>query len=226
MPSDMSARRPAALRRGPATKPRSNAVARRASRPATANSASTPGCARPARIRAKPLLDEDPVRLVEPHDVGDGAERDQVEQLGEVRLGARRERAVGAQSRARREQHVEHHAHARDVLARERAARLVRIDDDRGRRQRRARQVMVGDQHVDAARGRRRDAVDARDAVVDGDEQARLHLRGERDDLRRQAVAELEPVGHDEVDVGAHRAQARARRPRTPWRRRRRSRRR
>ena len=51
-------------------------------------------------------------------------------------------------------------------------------------------------------------AVDAGDAVVDGDEEARLHLRGERDDLRRQAVAVLEAVGHDEVDVGAHRAQA------------------
>ena len=39
------------------------------------------------------------------------------------------------------------------------------------RRQRRRRQVMVGDQHVDAARRGGGDAVDARDAVVDGDEQ-------------------------------------------------------
>ena len=58
------------------------------------------------------------------------------------------------------------------------------------------------------ARGRCRDAVDARDAVVDGDEQPRLARRGKRDDLGRQAVAELEAVGHDEVDVRAHRAQA------------------
>ena len=53
-----------------------------------------------------------------------------------------------------------------------------------------------------------------------------LALRRERDDLRRQAVPVLEAIGHDEVDVRAHRAQARARRPRRRWRRRHRSRRR
>ena len=37
-----------------------------------------------------------------------------------------------------------------------------------------ARQVMVGDEHVDAARVRRVDAVDAGDAVVDGDQQVGL----------------------------------------------------
>ncbi len=54
MPTVMSARRPAALSRGPATKPRSLAVARAGSRPATRNSASMPGCARPARMRRRP----------------------------------------------------------------------------------------------------------------------------------------------------------------------------
>ena len=44
-----------------------------------------------------------------------------------------------AQPRAQRAQHVEHDADAGDVLARKRAARLIRIDDDRGRRKRRRR---------------------------------------------------------------------------------------
>ena len=65
--------------------------------------------------------------MVEPHDVGDGAERDEVEQRAEVGLRPRREARRAARSRARsREQHVEHHADAGEVLAREAAARLVR----------------------------------------------------------------------------------------------------
>ena len=66
---------------------------------------------------------------------------------------------------------------------------------------------MVGHEHVDPARGRGRDPLDARDSVVDGHEQVRRALRGERDDFRRQAVAELEAVGHDEADVGTQRRQ-------------------
>ena len=54
-------------------------------------------------------------------------------------------------------------------------------------------------------------AVDARDAVVDGDDQARRAARRELDDLRREAVAVLEPVRDQEIDVGADAA-----RPRTP----------
>ncbi len=67
---------------------------------------------------------------------------------------------------------------------------------------------MVGDQHVDAARGRRRDAVVAGDAVVDGDDEARRARRGIGDDLGREAVAVFEAVRHEEIDVGAHRREA------------------
>ena len=59
MPMLMSASRPAALSRGPATKPRSNARGARAmSRPATANSARTPGCAVPGAHARQTLLHE------------------------------------------------------------------------------------------------------------------------------------------------------------------------
>ena len=122
--------------------------------------------------------------------------------------GARGKGAALAQQRARRQQHVEHHADAGEMLAGEFAARLVGIDDQRRVRQRRRGQVVVGDQHLDAERCRRGDAVVARDAVVDGDDEARRACRRLRDDFRREAVAVFEPVGDDEIDDGAERPEA------------------
>ena len=55
---------------------------------------------------------------------------------------------------------------------------------------------------------RARHAVDAGDAVVHGDQQVGLALCGEVDQLRRQAVAELEAVGHQVVDAGARNARS------------------
>lgn len=48
----------------------------------------------------------------------------------------------------------------------------------------------------------RLDAFDARDAIVDGDDQGRPAFCRERHDPRCQAVAESKTVGHEEVDVG------------------------
>ena len=112
------------------------------------------------------------------HDVGDGAERDEIEQRAEVRLRACDESTPLAQMRAQRAQHVEHHTDAGEVLRRKRAARLVRIDDHRRRRKRIARQVVIGDQHLDARGGGRTHPVDACDAVVDRDEETRPPARG------------------------------------------------
>ena len=124
MPIDMSARRPAALSRGPATKPRSNAVARRGSRPGDGEQRAHARMRAAAADAREALLDEDAVGLVEPHDVGDGAERDEVEQRAEIRLARAPRRRRRARSRARsRQQHVEHHADAGDVLATETRSR-------------------------------------------------------------------------------------------------------
>jgi hypothetical protein len=68
--------------------------------------------------------------------------------------------------------------------------------------------MVIRDQYIDPSFGRGFDAIHACDAVIDGDQQSRLHLCGERHDLRREPVAELEAVGNDEADVGAHHAQA------------------
>ena len=66
---------------------------------------------------------------------------------------------------------------------------------------------MVGDHHVDPPGLRGGNALDAGDAVVDGDDQRRLPLRCEGDNFRRQAVTEFEPVRHQEVDHSTHRRQ-------------------
>src|SRR5207302_10818220 len=46
--------------------------------------------------------------------------------------------------------HVEHHADAREALARKRAAGLIGIDDGSGARQLRTGQMVIGDDHLDA----------------------------------------------------------------------------
>ena len=56
---------------------------------------------------------------IEAHDVGDGAQRDEIEQGAEIGLAAIGERAALAQQRPSGQQHVEHHADAGQVLARE-----------------------------------------------------------------------------------------------------------
>ena len=154
------------------------------------------------------LSDENPVHVIEPYDVGDRSERHQVEQRRKIRHAALGEAPTLAEECAHRGEHIEHHADAGEMLARKRAARLIGINDQLGRGQLRSRQVMIGDQHLDTACARRDDTVDARDAVVDGDDHRRLALCGERDDLRREPVAELEAVGHEVIDARAHRPQA------------------
>jgi hypothetical protein len=67
--------------------------------------------------------------------------------------------------------------------------------------------VVVGDQRGDAVLLGAGDAFQAGDAVVDGDDQVGRLLGGDIDDFRRQAVAELEAVGEQEIDIGAERFQ-------------------
>ncbi len=119
--------------------------------------------------------------------------------------GALGEEAALAQFGAQREQHVEHDADAGDAFRREGAAGLVGIDDAVGVGQRRAGQVVVGDQRGDAEFAGAGDAFEAGDAVVDGDDEVGRLPRGDIDDFRRQAVAELEAVRDEEIDVGAER---------------------
>src|SRR2546430_16142833 len=157
------------------------------------------------------LSNEDAVVEIERHDVGDRAERHQVEHIAEIRLILAGERSALAQLGTQGEHHVEHHADARKALARERATGLVGVDDSRGARQLRAGQMVVGDDHLDAEPARRFDALDARDSIVHRDKELRLRSCRERDDFRRQPVAELEAVGGEIADfysAGRERAPA------------------
>ena len=195
----MSARRPAALSRGPAAKPRSKQDARFASRPATRNSAAMPGCIRPSRMRFKPCATR--MRLLRSSRTTSATvpRATRSSSVGEIGFRPLLEPAAPAQLRPQREHDVEHHAHAGDGLAGEVAARLVRIDDARGLRQRIAGQMVVGDQRGDAELVGARHAFDAGDAVVDGDQQvgAPRRARGEIDDFGREAIAVFEAVGHE-----------------------------
>ena len=164
------------------------------------------GMRAPAANARQPLRDQNAVHEIEPHDVGDGAERDEIEQCAEVRLARLDERTALTQTRPQRGQHEEHHADAGNVLRRIRAAGLIRIDDDRlGKR--RARQVVIGDENVDAARFRGCNAFDAADAVVHRDDQLRAAVRGKRDDFGRQPITELEAIRYDEIRLRTERAQ-------------------
>ena len=101
MPSDMSARRPAALMRGPE---REAEVERAGAARLAAGDAEQRGDAGLHAAGAdalETLRDEQAVVRVEPHHVGDGAERDEVEQAIEARLRGPRRTRRAARSSAR-----------------------------------------------------------------------------------------------------------------------------
>ena len=195
MPSAMSSSRPAALIRGASPKPMSAADSDGRSRPATSASARNPAQPCPARRRRRPAATSARLfasRGTRSATVPTATRSSSARQIG---FGAR-QRPRFTQAAAQREQHVEDHAHAREHLAGERIAGLVRIDDRIGGRQRRTGEMMVGDEHLPSARLCRGDAGMARDAVVDGHQQVRLQ-RGEiLDQSRRQSVAVHDAVGH------------------------------
>jgi len=87
------------------------------------------------------------------------------------------------------------------MLARKCIARLVGVDDGIGLGQLGARQMVIGDEHLHAVGPGGAHARDARDAVVDGDNQVGILLRRERDDLRRKPVTVLEAVRYQIAHV-------------------------
>ena len=165
-------------------------VTRASSRPATAASAVQPAQRRPARMRRRPGCDQHAVVRIQRHEVGDRADRDEVEQHRQIRFRAGGNAPRARRSRAQGQQQVEHHADAGERLARERVARagsdstIASAAGSVG-----ARQVVVGDQHAHAARLGRGDARMAGDAVVDGDQQIGQRLGELVDERRRQPVA-------------------------------------
>jgi len=89
------------------------------------------------------------------------------------------------------------------MLAREAAAGKVGVDDAVGGWQFVARQVVVGDQRCNAELPGAGNAVDAGDAVVNGDDELRLLRRGKLDDVGGESVAIGEAVRYQIIDVCA-----------------------
>ena len=147
------------------------------------------------------LRDEDAIVEIQRHDIGHGAECHEIEQVGRIGLRSGGKQAVVPQPAGQRGHHVESDADAGQRLRCEPLAGKVRIHDRRGIRQRRPGQVVIRDQHLDAEAPGLRDSFERRDPVVDGDDQLRSQLCGNPHDLRREPVAELEPVRHEELRI-------------------------
>ncbi len=144
-------------------------------------------------------MHQHPVVTIKRHEIRDRTERRQVEQI----RNGRRIRAQAARLHFARERRhdVERDADAGERLAGKGFAGCVRIHDRIRGWQRLARQMVIGDERLDAERGRRRDAGVTRYAVVDGDDELRFLCSGEAHDLGRKAVAELKAVGHEKLDA-------------------------
>ena len=134
------------------------------------------------------LRNQDAVVEIERHDVGDRAERDQIEHIAEIRLILAGERSALAKLGPQGKHYVEHHADTRKALARKRAAGLVGIDDGCCGRKLRTGQMVVGDDHLDAEPARRFDALDARDSVVHRDQKVGSTLGKLMDCMRTEPV--------------------------------------
>ena len=142
-----------------------------------------PGTQRPARMRARPCAPgRDCWHRTAPHRRRCRAPPGPAAMRSAGAPGGNAPRCL--QQPAQRRAHVEGHADAGQRAAGKAVAGHVRIDDDVGLRQLGSGQVMIGDQHIDAARARRGHAGVAGDAVVDRDDQRRRAFGGDGDDLR------------------------------------------
>ncbi|MNH98267.1 hypothetical protein D3C73_509860 [compost metagenome] len=146
-------------------------------------------------------MHQNPVVGIQRHHVGHAAQGHQIEQFADIRLRLARVPAELAQTRTQGHQHIENHPDTGQGLARERATWLVRIDDGIGQRQFVAGQVVIGNQHLEPGLFRCSHAFDAGDAVIHGNQQMRLALQRDCDDLRGQAVAVVETVRHQIIDM-------------------------
>ena len=152
----------------------------------------------------KAVVDEDAVVVVKRDEVGDGAEGDEVEVVGEAQLF--RPAALCAQVLAQGEEEVEGDTDAGEVFAGEGAVAAVGVDGGDGVGQGVAGQVVVGDEGVDAAGARGGDGFVAAGAVIHGEDEAgRGRQSGKAGEA--EAVAVRAAVRDEPVHVGAQLAQ-------------------
>ena len=151
---------------------------------------------RRANERAQPLirgllhhLEPEPrehaILSAQRRDVGDRRERDEIEHaVHRVLVAAQRAREC--------ERELERDAHRSEILVRVLAAVLLRIEHRETRRQRTARQVMIGDDDVDPRLARDFDGRERVRAAVAGDEHLRARCDGGVHAGEREVVAVLD----------------------------------
>ena len=123
---------------------------RRAGEPRRIHQRGQPDLLAPAQ-RDQALGDEGAVEAVERHHVGDGAERDQIEQRQQIGLGPRRgPEAALAQLAVDRDQREEHEPDGGEMAEPGEIVGAVRIDDRHRRRQFLVGLMMVDDDDVEA----------------------------------------------------------------------------
>ena len=181
--------RPPALMRGPSRKPRCQACGR-TREPRHIHQADVAGALAAAQ-RQQPLGDERAIEPDERYHVGDGAERDVVEQRQQIRLRPiRAPKTAPAQHAVHRYHRHEHEPDGGQVTETGEVVAPVRIDDGNGRRQRLVGLMMIDDDHVDAQRARLGERLDAGGAAIDRHQErgAARRQRPHRFDVRARSL--------------------------------------
>lgn len=158
------------------------------------------------------LVDQTPVVLVQRHQVGNRAQRDQVQPLVQARFRTPLEPAQLAQTAAQGQGGVEHHANASQRRRTESLAGQVGIDDGFGGRQFRPRQVMISDHHLHPAPPGSGYPGNRTDPLVNGHQHRRAGRFDFFDQGRTETVAVAEAIGYQPAHLaraqagqGAHR---------------------
>ena len=150
---------------------------------------------RAARQQVEAELRDDAVLADERHDVGERADRGDLDEAGQP--------ALAAGLRAERLHQLQRHADAGQVLVRIRAVVPLRVDDGERRRQLGVRLVVIGDDQVDAELARAARGVGAANAAVDRHDERDAVGVQPLDRRRLQAVAVAQPLRDEVDDVGA-----------------------
>ena len=178
--------------RGPSAKPKSKALGALVAPAAAAEQRRDAGCMRPARMRFRPCATRRRLLASSLTTSATVPQRHQVEQRVQPRLMAASKRRARAARRAWPAARRTSRADAGQRLAGEGAARLVRVDDDVGRRQPACPRVDAGRwwsvTAPQAAQASMRHALCWRCRCPPSPARSAL-LRSEVDDGRRQAVA-------------------------------------
>ena len=154
--------------------------------------------------RDQPLGDEGAVEAGQRHDVGDGAERDQMQQREQIGLGARTGPEIAPAQLARdRDQRDKHQPDRRQLAEAGQIVGAVGIDDGRRLRQFLVGLMMVDDDGVEAELGRLRQRLEAGGAAIDRHQKLDAFVGKRADRLHVRPIALEDAVGdmHDRIET-------------------------